>query len=953
MTESFISFAFSAGVLSPSLLSRPDLEKYDLALRHAKNWIVDYRGGITVRPGLEFVGETRGAVETLRLVPFQFNLFEGNQFVIALGNNYIRFIRDGQFVVDSSATLTIDNISNDSIAVVTTTAAHGWTTTELTRQIYLRDTGVAELDNNIFHPGGPPSGSTFTIGIPGVEDRVDLSYLAGATSGGTVELIYEIASPYATADLPNLRFDQFRDEIYITHVDYAPRKLVRVSNDEWTLTEVDFIGNRSAPAAPTITLGTDNAGSAFNPDSGALDAGVLYGITAVNAEGEESYLKAIGMSLAALDITTSRGFLTLEWTAVSGAVSYNIYRSLIITKSQAITFAQQLGYLGSSQGTIFQDTNIIPDFTKTPLVIDNPFANGAVLAVNITALGTGYPKTGTTITVTEGTGFEGAPIINDDGEIIGVRILNPGSGYVGGAISFTGTGGSGATATITTSPATGNWPSCSTQIQQRRVYGGTSNLPMNIFASRVGFPDSFDFSSLNLADDAFDLTLDSPQVTPIYDLVKADLGLLVFTPHQVMQMRTTEDSLLTATTVIAENVSDQGAQPLKPIRAEDNTLYLTYGSYAVNSIQPTQLRNYYQVVDISVFSNHYFTPENPVTSWCMTKTPQSIVWAVRADGTLLTMAYKPEQNVYAWTEHDTEGHFEEIVSITEDNKDVVYALVRRRGRSHIERFDPINWTYERDNFCLDNYRKTPTAKKTSVVEVSAWEGDGVTITSTADTAIFGDVAVGDHILVGGGLLDVTAVAVDDKSVTGNLIYALEERQKTRGYNFRVYTSWEIIPAVTTIRGIYHLEGNTAETRYAIVGDTYVEVTYSTGGIITLPSAMPVRAIGWNLRDSDVVTLPLKLQGAIVEDKKKRIADVSLRMEGAQAFAAGTLSTGELYDVDDNGYKNFELSDYMKSTIYETAVTADWREDDSIVIRKTKPFRGKLLGLVINAEYGLD
>jgi len=64
-------------------------------------------------------------------------------------------------------------------------------------------------------------------------------------SGGST---YEIASPYAAADLANgngtlrLRYVQSGDVIYIVHPSYAPRKLARFSPTNWTLTEVDFIG---------------------------------------------------------------------------------------------------------------------------------------------------------------------------------------------------------------------------------------------------------------------------------------------------------------------------------------------------------------------------------------------------------------------------------------------------------------------------------------------------------------------------------------------------------------------------------------------------------------------------------------------------------------------------------------------------------------------------------------
>lgn len=51
---------------------------------------------------------------------------------------------------------------------------------------------------------------------------------------------YEISTPYLSADLPYLCFSQSADVIYITHGSYKTRKLARISDTSWTLTEVSF-----------------------------------------------------------------------------------------------------------------------------------------------------------------------------------------------------------------------------------------------------------------------------------------------------------------------------------------------------------------------------------------------------------------------------------------------------------------------------------------------------------------------------------------------------------------------------------------------------------------------------------------------------------------------------------------------------------------------------------------
>lgn len=51
---------------------------------------------------------------------------------------------------------------------------------------------------------------------------------------------YEIASPYLTADLSSLVITQSADVLYIAHPNYPPRKLSRLGDTNWTLTEIDF-----------------------------------------------------------------------------------------------------------------------------------------------------------------------------------------------------------------------------------------------------------------------------------------------------------------------------------------------------------------------------------------------------------------------------------------------------------------------------------------------------------------------------------------------------------------------------------------------------------------------------------------------------------------------------------------------------------------------------------------
>lgn len=50
----------------------------------------------------------------------------------------------------------------------------------------------------------------------------------------------ELTTPYATADLFQLKFAQSADTLYVAHPSYAPRKITRTSHTAWTITAITF-----------------------------------------------------------------------------------------------------------------------------------------------------------------------------------------------------------------------------------------------------------------------------------------------------------------------------------------------------------------------------------------------------------------------------------------------------------------------------------------------------------------------------------------------------------------------------------------------------------------------------------------------------------------------------------------------------------------------------------------
>lgn len=100
MAVSFIQPSFAGGEIGPSLYGRIDMAKYSVALRVCDNFIVRQYGGVENRPGTRFVAAAKYPDRKCRLIPFQFSTVQ--TYALELGHYYMRVIKDGALVLNSS-----------------------------------------------------------------------------------------------------------------------------------------------------------------------------------------------------------------------------------------------------------------------------------------------------------------------------------------------------------------------------------------------------------------------------------------------------------------------------------------------------------------------------------------------------------------------------------------------------------------------------------------------------------------------------------------------------------------------------------------------------------------------------------------------------------------------------------------------------------------------------------
>lgn len=608
------------------------------------------------------------------------------------------------------------------------------------------------------------------------------------TSGGQAERLYTVVSPYAAVDLTYLKVTQSANTMNLTcwnqqtNTEYPPYNLQRIGQTDWIFTKVVFDSVIAPPATVSSTATSSTTANTW----------YSYVVTAVDALGNESVASA-ATDILNNDISINAGSNTVTFSHVASAVSYNIYSAtpiFTLTPYDDPGFVGvSYGFVGSSIGQQFIDTNIIRDFTMTPPLHNNPFARGQITDVVPTAAGTGYMQStaGYAITTITGSDFSGVPVIQS-GSLVGFNVFDPGHDY---ALTDTMaiTGGTGATVSLTIGPETGTYPSTVQYYQQRLVYANTINQPDTYFMSQPGLYTNYDSSIPVVDSDAITGTPWGIQINGIQWMVPTINGLLTFTGNGVWIINGGNSVAITPSNQNAQAQAQIGCSAiLPPLFINLHVLYVQAKNSIVRDVAYNFLYNVFQGTDITVFSNHLFFGHT-LLQWAYAEEPFKVIWTVRDDGILLSLTYIKEQEVEAWSRHDTNGFYVGVCSVIEPPVDAIYTIVKRYIAGHdvwvyySERADNRQWGNVEDCFCVDAGLSYPMTFPDATLVPSAVDGTN----NISDTVL---------ISGGSGYTSPTASAVDE---TGSGI----------GATFSVTHAGGIITAVTPIlQGVDYTAGQT-------------------------------------------------------------------------------------------------------------------------------------------------
>jgi hypothetical protein len=243
--------AFTGGELSSLLLGRQDFtEYYDKGLFVCLNSLPLTQGPWTRRPGTAYLHQTKFNNKESRLFPFQYSTSQ--TYVLEFGDLYIRFFTSHGILVNTAQSIT--SISQAATGVVTKNS-HGYANGD---RLFLSSiVGMTQLNNREVVV---TNRATNTFELYDTDGVAITTTGYGAFTSGNMAKIFEVVTPWAEAQLPDLRITQSADTLFITHPDTPQYTLTRTSALSWQLAKTVFTdGPYDVQNATTTTLTPSNA----------------------------------------------------------------------------------------------------------------------------------------------------------------------------------------------------------------------------------------------------------------------------------------------------------------------------------------------------------------------------------------------------------------------------------------------------------------------------------------------------------------------------------------------------------------------------------------------------------------------------------------------------------------------------------------------------------------------
>lgn len=587
--------SFNAGELSPRLWARTDFSKYRSGLETVENCIPLSEGGLMRRSASRYAWALKSASVKGRLKRFQFSTTQA--YVLEMAANAIRFGRHQGQIIAENITGAISNGTFD-------TDLTGWTDKDTggSAASTWNSDGYMQLlgDGTEFAwrqqtVSSITNSSKYTLQFRVIGSPGDKVYLRVGTSDGGTQIVNDISFEVG---YHTYSFTATATTIYIGYRNDAAKAL--------GIDDVAFIDNTA------VELTTPYAESDLYTLEGPQSADVLYFFHGSYPTYKLQRYDHDSWSL--VQVAWQDGpYLPLNDTTTTMTPAATTGLGINVTASSVIGINDDTGFQSTDVGRLIR--------------IDNP-ASGINWGWGIIT-----SVTSTTVVVVDIK--RGFATTNAD-----VR-------WKLGAWS-----------------ATTGHPQVATFFEQRLYVAATSGQPQTLWASQtadfeVFSPDSPDATSGNWDetvedDDSLDYTISADDVNAIRWLSAGEDSLAIGTSGGEWIPRAV-GAVLTPSDITVRRQTKHGSAQIQPLRVGNVVLFVQRAKRNVREFGFAFETDSFQAPSMTRLAEHI--TRGGIVEMDFAEEPNSLVWVVREDGTLLSMTYRRDEDVIGWARHIFGGSF--------------------------------------------------------------------------------------------------------------------------------------------------------------------------------------------------------------------------------------------------------------------------------------------------------
>lgn len=682
--------SFSGGEISPSLQARTDSSAYHTWLKTAQNMWIHPQGGISNRPGTQYVAAAKYNAKNCRL--FSFPISEEEAYIIEAGEYYLRFYTSGGVVLNAqqapleiSTPYTAQEVQSLQSAQYNQTLylAHGNHPLMCLTRTALGQFTFAQvpLSYGPFKPAN--TNQSHKLRAYAQTETVESEGVAATLAFEPVNYpnlmvwAYFNGTCFYAADGYGLRLDQliaYFNDAYNAQGLTATRQgnILQVASaaadgGDWNGAVLAleyrsrFIGAADMTVTQTLS-GGENAGTqtVVQPGRYILESSEDY-FTPSHVGGKFCLVHTV---------QAQQQVGTLGYESVSN----------IISSGSDWTLRTSGDWTGTLQVEVSQD---LGQTWKTLKVLSRASGeDNFYLAGNLNDTENLFYLRVRSCQISGQAGYElGADSFIQRGVVEVLGYISATQVLVQAERAFGSEEWTSYWAEGSFSPSAG-YPGCVFFFQDRLGLASTRQEVQTLWFSKTGQLTDFGRSRQEtLPTDSLSVRLGGTTLNKIHSVLVAN-RLLIFTSGSVWTL--SANGALHPDTLELQQQHEGGASAATSILAGNRAVFITARGEAVRDLVYDYTTSSYTGNELTLRAKHLFD-NGKIMQIAYAAAPDHLLWCVREDGGLCSLTYIPEQGIYAWSHHQTQGTFISVCVCPCQGREEVWFAIKRAGGIYLEK----------------------------------------------------------------------------------------------------------------------------------------------------------------------------------------------------------------------------------------------------------------------------